>query len=118
MLNIGSGYFKISCGPENERKVIKTWSNQIFCDPLLEPSCQDGSNEGSQHMFSWRNKKNYLWIILNTPSYSFMKMEENIKLINVSNYMQYHKWGFESASINTITTNINIIVLETEQQTS
>ena len=32
----------------------------IHCDPSLEPSCQDGSNEGSQHMFSLRNKKNYL----------------------------------------------------------
>ena len=28
-------------------------------DPLLEQSHQDGSNEGSQHMFSLRNK-NYL----------------------------------------------------------
>ena len=32
----------------------------IFCDPLLEPCHRDGSNEGSQHMFSLRNKKNYL----------------------------------------------------------
>ena len=32
----------------------------IFCDPSLEPSRRDGSNEGSQHMFSLRNKKNYL----------------------------------------------------------
>ena len=41
----------------------------IFCDPSLEPSHRDGSNEGSQHMFSLRNKKNYVWIILNIPSY-------------------------------------------------
>ena len=32
----------------------------IFCDPSLEPSPKDGSNEESQHMFSLRNKKNYL----------------------------------------------------------
>ena len=32
----------------------------IFCDPSLEPSPRDGSNEGSQHMFSLRNKKKYL----------------------------------------------------------
>ena len=32
----------------------------IFCDPSLEPSRRDGSNEGSQHMFSLGNKKNYL----------------------------------------------------------
>ena len=31
-----------------------------FCDPSVEPSHQDGSNEGSQHMFSLRNKRNYL----------------------------------------------------------
>ena len=35
----------------------------------LEPSHRDGSNEGSQHLFSLRNKKNYLQIILCTPSY-------------------------------------------------
>ena len=29
----------------------------IFCGPSLEPSRGDGSNEGSQHMFSLRNKK-------------------------------------------------------------
>ena len=31
-----------------------------ICDPSLEPSCQDGSNEGSQHMLILRNKKNHL----------------------------------------------------------
>ena len=41
-----------------------------FCDPQLEPSQQEGPNEGSQHMFSLRDKKYYLWIILfYTPSY-------------------------------------------------
>ena len=30
----------------------------ISCDPSLEASCQDGSNEESQYMFSLRNKKN------------------------------------------------------------
>ena len=29
-------------------------------DPSLEPSCGDGSNEGSQNVFLLRNKKNYL----------------------------------------------------------
>ena len=32
----------------------------IFCDPSLEPSRQDGSNEGSQHMLFLRKKQNYL----------------------------------------------------------
>ena len=30
----------------------------IYCDPSLEPPRRDGSNEGSQCMFSLRNKKN------------------------------------------------------------
>ena len=45
----------------------KFWDNypiffhqNLFCDPSLEPSRRDGSNEGLQHMFSLRNKKNYL----------------------------------------------------------
>ena len=29
----------------------------IFCDSSLEPSRRDGSNEGSQHMFSLRTRK-------------------------------------------------------------
>ena len=32
----------------------------ILCDPSLELSRRDGSNEGSQHMFSLRIKNNYL----------------------------------------------------------
>ena len=32
----------------------------VCCDLSLEPSRRDGSNEGSLHMFSLRNKKNYL----------------------------------------------------------
>ena len=31
----------------------------IRCDPSSEPSCRDGSDEGSQHMVSMRDKKNY-----------------------------------------------------------
>ena len=32
----------------------------ILCDSSLEPSHRDGSDEGSQHMFSLRNEKNCL----------------------------------------------------------
>ena len=32
---------------------------KIHCDPSLEPSRGDGSNERSQCLFSLRNKKNY-----------------------------------------------------------
>ena len=31
----------------------------ICCDPSSGPSHQDGADEGSQHMVSVRNKKNY-----------------------------------------------------------
>ena len=34
--------------------------NKHICDSSLELSRRDGSNEGSQHMFSLKNKKNYL----------------------------------------------------------
>ena len=44
---------------------IKTY----IVTPSLEPSHRDGSNEGSQCKILLRNKKNYLWIILITPSY-------------------------------------------------
>ena len=32
----------------------------MSCDPSLELSRQEGPNEGSQHMFSFGNKENYL----------------------------------------------------------
>ena len=48
---------------------IEFLHKNIFCGPPLEPSHRDSSNEGSQHIFSLRNKKNYLSIILNTLSY-------------------------------------------------
>ena len=41
----------------------------ICCDCSSEPSCQDGSDEGSHYMVSRRNKKNYPKLSLNTPSY-------------------------------------------------
>ena len=36
----------------------------MCCDPSSEPSRPDGSNEGSQHMISMRNTKNYPSIII------------------------------------------------------
>ena len=39
----------------------------ICCDPSSEPSCQDSLNEGSHHMVSTRNKKNYPSIIIKYP---------------------------------------------------
>ena len=39
---------------------IHIFSLKHICDPSLEPSHHDGSNDGSQYMFSLRNKKNDL----------------------------------------------------------
>ena len=44
----------------NLGKISHISQKNLFCDPSLEPSHRDGSNDGSQHMFSLRNKKNYL----------------------------------------------------------
>ena len=41
----------------------------MYGDPSLEFSHRDGSNEGSQCMFSLRNKRSYLRIIFVTPLY-------------------------------------------------
>ena len=41
----------------------------LCCDPSSEPSQRDGSHEGSQHMDSKRNKKNYPSIIIKYSSY-------------------------------------------------
>ena len=56
---------------------IKDDSNLIFlllntnicCDPSLEPSQREGSNDGSENMFLLKNLHNYLLIIPVTPSY-------------------------------------------------
>ena len=41
---------------------------KICCDSSLEPSCQDGSNEGSQHVFVEKQEK----ISLNHPQYPLL----------------------------------------------
>ena len=41
----------------------------ICCDPSLEPSRGDGSNDGSQNMFLWRYIANHLEIVSVTPFY-------------------------------------------------
>ena len=41
----------------------------IHFDPSSELSCQDGSDEGSQHTFLCRINKNYPLLSPNTPSY-------------------------------------------------
>ena len=41
-------------------KFLLILHKSICCDPSSEPSRRDGSDEGSQHMVSMRNKKKYL----------------------------------------------------------
>ena len=38
-------------------------NKNICCDPSLEPSRRDGSNDGSQHKFQTTKMENYLWCI-------------------------------------------------------
>ena len=44
-------------------------NENISCDPSLEPSQRDGSNEESRDMFLWINVENYPYIIPVTRSY-------------------------------------------------
>ena len=52
---------------------------KIQCEPSLEPSQRDGSDEGLQCMFSLRNKKRYRRIIHFTPFYLELR---HIRMIN------------------------------------
>ena len=40
--------------------IFLSFFRHIYCDPSLEPSQRDGSNEGSHCMFLLGNKKDYL----------------------------------------------------------
>ena len=42
-----------------ERYIFLFLIETICCDPSSEPSHRDGSDEGSQHMFSCRVDKNH-----------------------------------------------------------
>ena len=42
---------------ENLGIILHITFTNICCDPSLEPSHREGSDEGSHHMFSLRNKK-------------------------------------------------------------
>ena len=50
----------IRVGIEDNSRIIFLFLNKnIYCDPSLEPSRQDSSNEGLQSIFLWRSKENY-----------------------------------------------------------
>ena len=42
-----------------QRQFFLFLNENICCDPSLEPSQRDGSKDGSQNMFLWRNVANY-----------------------------------------------------------
>ena len=44
---------------DNSKIIVFISERNICCDPSLEPSQRDGSNDGSQNMFSRRNMANY-----------------------------------------------------------
>ena len=61
---------QVKGGNEDNSKLIFLYFNKnICCDPSLEPSQRDGSNDGSQHTFKRSNMENYPLIISFTPSY-------------------------------------------------
>ena len=62
---------QIRGGTEDNSKIIffLFFNKNIHCDPSLEPSLRESSNEGSQCMFFWRNMVNYPLSIPITPSY-------------------------------------------------
>ena len=56
----------------------------ICCDPPLEPSRRDGSNEGSQHMFLMRNQK----IIRNLSSIPILIWSSVKRLWSVTEHLK------------------------------
>ena len=60
-IELGVSVLQIRSGNRDNLGIISHFLHKyILCDPSLEPSRRDGSNEGSQYMFSMRNKKNNL----------------------------------------------------------
>ena len=45
---------------DNSGIIFNITSLNLCCDPSLEWSSRDDSDDGSPHMFSFRNKKKYL----------------------------------------------------------
>ena len=56
-------------GIKDNSKIIFLISQLKCGDPSLEPSQQDGSNDGSQNLFLRKKMDNYPKIIPVTPSY-------------------------------------------------
>ena len=54
---------------DNSNIIFLFLNENICCDPSLEPSQQDGSNDGLQNMFCGKNLDNYPKSIPVIPSY-------------------------------------------------
>ena len=57
-----------------EGKFFLFLSETMCCDPSSELSCQDASDEGSQHMCLCRNNKNYFKLSPNAPTFIYPKV--------------------------------------------
>ena len=54
-------------GNRDNSEIMSFFLNENMLQPLIRTVWQNGSNEGSQHMFLWRNIKSYPLIIPVTP---------------------------------------------------
>ena len=86
--------FGISVGFYKSHPAIFLYKN-IFCDPSLEPSRRDGSNEGSQHMFSLRNKKLIFELFLIPPLICSSEINKTHFFLFVSSAVDRSQKSFE-----------------------
>ena len=94
---------------DNNSKITFLILNEnTHCDPSLELSWQDSSNEGSQCMFLWSNKKNYPQLIPVTPSYLDHWAHQIKNFTSTNNSFLAHQirhaqlswaWNFSSSKI-------------------
>ena len=68
----------------------------ICCGYSLEAPRRGASNEYPQHMFSWRNKKNIVWIPPLICSYVIRIIFSNIKKLGIFGYWKCALWLFWS----------------------
>ena len=62
----------------------------MYCDPSSEPSCEDGSDEGSQNIFLCRVNKNHPYLSPNTNSYLVLCSLVRVFIANMSNVSSYY----------------------------
>ena len=89
-------WFQIRRGiSDNLRIIFPTAQNKnIHCDPSLERSRWDSSNEGPQCMFSLRNKINYHhnFFIVNLKHTEFCIVLQFLTKKNITDVTVYHQY--------------------------